>query len=564
MKCPSSFLSGPVRLLWLAAAALTGAGLGAMTRPSKGTDIVKDLSVGSATPRPPSGQPTALALQLRALKAGTPAQQLAAALHLAELETEEEIRDLLGQAHTFPHHAAKDLAVQVLLRRWLDLNAAAALAYADLRHHGHWPGLLAAYAVSHPAEAEAYWRTIPPGQAKTTAWEGLCDGLILRHPAEAWRLFEEDGTPSQGRMFRRLAALDVEDTLTRLGRLPPSRQEAARRVMAAELMKRDPARALAWIESQPEKRELLAEAAAAAYRKDAGKAFELLAALSDRDRSIALSNMTASKPYRWGYPGLDLHQAGTGQDWSALVDAVMNSSLNEKDRTSLLNHFFWQDPGRGQEFWGHFTEKAQLGKLPAYLYRWSALDKASAEAWWKGLSPGPVRAAAETHWPELEAAWDRQGASEAGRLRMAIWSDDYPRQTDSRLAELAPEELSALVSAIPKPDYGRIAAMIHGVGASNPDVVASWLETAPVTNETLPVIAEFTARWALDDPGAAAGWVCRLPDGKMAATAAFNIARQYQVYDPEGAKQWMEDLVEKTVQEAAWKGLMADREMDSE
>ncbi len=560
MKCPFSFPSGPVRLLWLAAAALTGAGLGAMTRPSKGTDIVRGLSAGSATPRPPSGQPTALALQLRALKAGTPAQQLAAALHLAELETEEEIRDLLGQAHTFPHHAAKDLAVQVLLRRWLDLNAAAALAYADLRHHGHWPGLLAAYGVSHPAEAEAYWRTIPPGKAKTTAWEGLCDGLIPRHPAEAWRLFEEDGTPSQGRMFRRLAALDVEDTLTRLGRLPPSRQEAARRVIAAELMKRDPARALAWIESQPEKRVLLAEAAAVAYRKDPTKAFAILAGLSDRDRNIALGNMQS----RSDYPQFELPHAGTGQDRAALAAAVVDSPLNNTEKAGLLNRFFWQDPARGQAFWEHFDEEAQLARLPTYLYRWSALEKTAAEAWWKGLPPGALRTAAETHWQELEATWNQQGKTEAGRLLVAIRSGNYPREADSRLTGLASGDLSALVSAIPKPDYGRIAAMIHGVGASNPDVVASWLETTPVTNETLPVIAEFTARWALDDPGAAAGWVCRLPDGKMAATAAFNIARQYQVYDPEGAQQWMEGLVEKTVQEAARKGLMADREMDSE
>jgi hypothetical protein len=561
----NSFSPSPraVRLLWLVPAVLAGAAVGWLVKPPPMRVENRPGVAAFNSPNESIAKPAALARRLEALNAGTPAQQLNAALQLAEVESVEDIRVLLDRSHAFPRNAAGGLAVNVLLRRWLELDAGGALNYADLRQSSHWDGLVAVYAALYPAEAEAYWRTFPSGEAKANAWEGLCDGLILRHPAEAWRLLLGSDSNTE-KMVRKLAARDVEDTLVRFNTIPSGWQSAARKVIAAELMKKDPARALAWIANQPEQRELIAEAAAVTYRKDPGKAFALLAGLSERDRNIALSNMTAGKPYRWGYSGLDLHQAGTGRDWSALAGAVMNSPLNEEDRTSLLNHFFWQDPGRGQAFWGHFTEKAQIGKLPAYLYRWSALDKASAEAWWRGLPPGPVRAAAETHWQELEAAWHKQGESEAGRLRMAIWSADYPHQTDSRLADLTPGEVSTLVSAIPKPDYGRIAAMINGVGASNPDVVATWLETAPVTNETLPVMAEFSARWALDDPGAAAAWVSRLPEGKLADTAAFNIARQYQVYDPEGSQQWMEGLVEKTVQEAARKGLLADREMDSE
>ena len=553
----------PSRLRWLAVAAVVGADLGWFSRPQPVTD---KNPTPAADPVPPAQALAArpwLERTLDDLNAGTLAQQLHAALQLAELGSVEEIRTLLDRSHAFPKNAAAALAVNGLLRRWLNLDAASALAYANLRHQEDWPGLLAAYAALHPAEAEAYWRAIPIGAAKTKAWDGLCDGLISRHPAEAWRLLKEESDRTSKKVAKKLAALDVEDTLARLDSLPEGWKGLMRKIIAAELMKQDPARAMAWIESQPEKRELIAEAAAVAYRKDPAKAFGLLAGLSDLDRNIALGNMTSPREYRFSYPGLELPQAGTGQDRTALAAAVMNSPLNVEDRTNLLNHFFWQDPGRGQAFWEHFSEKAQLGKLPAYLYRWSAVDKAAAEAWWKGLPAGLVRAAAETQWQELEANWNQQGGT-AGRLLIAIRGGVYPEKEDPRLAGLTPHDLSSLASAIGEPNYFRIGTLAHVVRTANPETAASWLETAPLTDGHLSSAADFCARWALDDPPAAADWAGRLPEGKLAVTAAYNIARQYQVYAPEAARKWVEGLTQKSVREAARKGLLADREMDSE
>ena len=559
------FPIGWIRLFWLAVVALAGVGAGWLTPRLKKEKIDNIPAAGA----PPSGhvaaKPTALELHLKALKAGSPAQQLDAALQMADLGTELELRTLLDQSYAFPRNAAADLAVNVLLRRWLAINATAALAYADLKQHLHWPGLIAAYAVQNPAEAEKYYQTIPEGKSRSEALNGLFEGLIPKHRESAWRLVDQwvnQWDYSSRPMLKKLAALVVQDTLDRLEHLPAECQGTVRQAVAAELMKTDPERAMVWIASQPEKGKLIAEAAAVTFRRDPAKAFAILAGLSDLDRNIVLGNMTSPREWRFGYPGLELPEAGTGQDRTALAAAVMNSPLNEEDRTSLLNHFFWQDPGKGQAFWTQFSGEDQLKKLPDYLYRWSAIDKAAAETWWTGLPPGPVRAAAGKQWQELETTWNQQGQNEAGRLLMAIRSGSGLSGTDSRLAELTPGALSSLVIAVGEPDYGRIDSLMRNVGTFNPEAVAGWFETTPVTDQRLETLANFSARWALDDPASAAAWVNRLPDGKYATTAAFNIARQYQVYDPDGTRRWLGSLNSKPVHEAALKGIQADRDSD--
>ncbi len=143
---------------------------------------------------------------------------------------------------------------------------------------------------------------------------------------------------------------------------------------------------------------------------------------------------------------------------------------------------------------------------------------------------------------------------------MAIRGGIYPGKEDSRLAGLTPQDLAGLASAIGEPDYNRIGTLAHIARAANPEAAASWVEASPAKERHLPSVADFCARWALDDPPAAAAWAGRLPHGKLAVTAAYNIARQYQVYDPEAARQWVEGLTQQPVQDAARKGLSADKE----
>jgi hypothetical protein len=548
--------SNPTRLAAVILSVLGGAGVGLSIRPQMPIGPARTGAVAASAVDTSKGRSWA-DQQLEALRAGSPAQQLDAALLLAGVKSVKDLQALLDQAHAFPKNSAGKLAVIVLLRRWLDLDPGNALQYAFQRQPAYWSGLLSSYAAAHPDEAEAYGRKLPMGRARREGLVALFEGWMTTQPERAWQLAME---PNYwiGEQIKKLAGQDIALTLAKLDQLPDA--GLASQGLVAAWMEQDPDKALVWMEARPNRRELLAEAAAVFFRQDPAKAFALLASLSEKELNIVLGNMTSHKNYRSGYPGLELAQAGTGQNRKALADAVMDSPLSDEEKQNLINHFFWQDPANAQAFWNQLSANDQLIRLPSYLGRWSVLDKPAAEAWWRNLPEGPLRTAAESQWQHLETAWEPQGGDEAARLLTAIRSSNIPQQGNARMAEWTPQDLSAMAGKLKDVEPNRLGVIIRVVGQTNPESVAEWLVTEERAWPLGTEVAEFTARWALEDPVRAAAWVSRLPAGDLAGNAAINVARQYQIFDPAGAQNWAANLSEKSVRESVLKALQKDGE----
>lgn len=227
----------------------------------------------------PSGNPAPATIQgyLDALlQASTPARQMEAALRFAALSDPDEIRALLDQARSFPAHSAGPLASQTLLKRWLELDPAAALEYSRLHFDTSLPKLLGTYAATHPAEAEAWILTLPGGKTKAEAWQELCATIATRDPAKAWDLLGRSPSRNSGsdssydvrNLVQKLTAQDLEGTMARLSTLPAMLLKAARDAISKQLSETDPARGWEWARQQPNPNSLISHTIESTLKKD--------------------------------------------------------------------------------------------------------------------------------------------------------------------------------------------------------------------------------------------------------------------------------------------------------
>ena len=53
---------------------------------------------------------------------------------------------------------------------------------------------------------------------------------------------------------------------------------------------------------------------------------------------------------------------------------------------------------------------------------------------------------------------------------------------------------------------------------------------------------EVLSQWAGADPGSAADWASRFPEGRTREQALRDVARQWGNYDPNGATEWLQNL----------------------
>jgi hypothetical protein len=543
MKSSANF---PKITILSATAALAGGGLGwalrpAVQMPAKPTS--PPISLRENSPLGRHRMQTSTRQRIDALNlAGTPAAQCLAVLAFLEIESVSEIRDLLENARFFPPHAAEFLAIQTLLRRWLELEPETAMEYCRVHQPKTLPDLLVNYAATHPAEAGRLASAVPAGYWTGLTWRRLCLGVAAKDPEAAWAMLQrtpKDAEHEAAKAVGKLVTLDLAGAPARIEQLPDSLRAYAKAALAIEMMKADPITGWAWILRQPKPGLMLHQAIGQTLKTDPAKALELLGSLPPE---------MLTEAGQWMFLYNIREAAGTAGTLAA-------SSLNPAFKQTLAAAFFddtkYRDPKGSMAFLVQCDSKTQAEKIPPFLSHWFNKDPAAAKEWRDALPEGPLRDAASTVQEpagESDPAKNNTPAAIARQLNVG----NYLSPQDARLAELTPVGVGEIMATLSERTHDYF---LKSLAQQNPAAVTGWLETVTLTNESGPYVAEFLMEWAGKSPADAASWVGKLPDGDVARTAAVNVARQYQRYAPAAAQAWVDSLPAGPVQDYARKGL---------
>ena len=544
---------------------LAAAGLGIVA----GFLLRPDRESGSASARPP-GNPLAnlsknsplgrshalpqTEARVEALrKAGSPTQQIAAALAFAEITSVEEIRDLLENAHRFPSHSAEEVAIGTLLKRWLELDAAGAVEYCRQKKAEFLPDLLTNWGRDHPAEAASWVQAMPAGPARKEAWLGLCIAEAVRDPDKAWEMLGRTagGNPhipdwELESTIQAIVARDVEKALASLETMPPALVATAQRAIAQQLVKTDPARSWEWARQLTQPHPVMVAALGSCISSDPAQALALMKSLPTGELDRIVADLAGSVNNR------------NAPEFTALLrrETGMPESVKQQIAQNLFRGYIWTDPQAGLELISLMSPEGQLNAIKHSVENWARHNPATLRSWVEDLPEGPLRAAALETQARFESAEKPIDPANPESLVDGLKRSNYIQESDPRLSLVTPDKLGKMMmGGRADENYYQQTNLLFKVGRVNPAVAASWLERTPLDSKTGPMAAQFSAQWAETDPAAAGAWVSKLPPGNLAVNAAANVARQYHRYAPDQAAAWAAQLPPGPVQDAANKAI---------
>jgi hypothetical protein len=388
-------------ILLTAGGALAGAGTGAVIRQAMAPAAPVFVSTAlrpaaAASPAAPRSQPGAVQSRLASFQnAGTPSQQIDFALQFAALDSVEEIHALLRQSSHFPPHSASAIAKVILMKRWMELEPAGALAYCRVRASAYLPKLIADFSRERPAEARALVLSLPSGHDRTRAWQELCALALDGPPDQIWAML---GAPpirdlphphtALGGLTSRLVRRNPQDAIARLGTLPSMVLTSTRWALASELTRLDPVAGWAWALQQPSPSELLTASLQTALAADPATAIGLLGSLPPERQWEVYGRYRIS----W-----DIKNA------AALAQAISGASgISEENKAGMARKFLISsavdDPAGANALVPLLAPGALEESLKSYLGAWAKSFPPGAVKWIGSLPAGPFRTAAETEW----------------------------------------------------------------------------------------------------------------------------------------------------------------------
>ncbi len=386
------------RLVFLTvSAAVAGACGGFILRSKSASSPSQTPEPASAAARPrgplENTRVNLLERRLRGLAgAGTATARVAAALELANLQSVEEIKDLLLHTHRFPDGGVEELAKVVLYKRWLELDPAGALSFCRRHHAGYLPKIVADFSLTEPAAARTLVLALPSGSARTDAWKELCRITLEKDPDNLWSMLDApplrdtaDYATALDSLVRDLVRLQPEAAVARLNSLTANTLRATRLALAEELTARNAPQGWAWAAAQPRSTDLLRTAMRGTMKASPAEAVALLSALPpDQQQQICVL-----RTVKW--------ETKSAQ---SLADAVAASSgLSSRHKTMLATNMLigcaLSDPAGANALAALLPEETVERRVSSYVTKWSRSSFAGASTWVARLAPGAFRTAAE-------------------------------------------------------------------------------------------------------------------------------------------------------------------------
>ncbi|MES2708618.1 MAG: hypothetical protein V4726_18635 [Verrucomicrobiota bacterium] len=373
-------------------------------------------------------------------KAGPPSQQIAFALRFAGVSDPGEIRDLLDNHKDFPPDERRQVAVTVLLKRWLELEPAVALEYCRQHHADLLSQFVGSWSQDHPEEAAAFAKALPAGDNQQRVWFAICNILCAKNPAAAWEMLAKTpglvisaGNMTLSAVIGRMVDQNVEKALDAMATMPPAMLQHARKAIAASLMRTDPARAWDWARQQPDPGATMAAAVVAAMRTDPARALTCLKSLSPEE----FAQMSDQIGFRW--------KTGNMAAVTRLLagDTVLAPEVRQFAAAHLFEGLSYTDHPDLSALLPLLSPEAQLEKIGGFVTGWFDKDSAAAKAWVRSLPEGtPLREAADKSLAVVLSAPDLNSPE---RMVAEYQSGGSISEWDPRRLRLTSDHLSRML-----------------------------------------------------------------------------------------------------------------------
>lgn len=490
---------------------------------------------------------------------GDPASQMAAAIEMASRIPPESFARFLENLRRLPAHSAQGMAKKTVLRRWIAHDPEAALAWcrqnseSDAAHD-----VVEEWACLQPARASEILQSLPASEraaASTRIFAGLVRsdreaamkwladmaGRSSQNPSSEWssRSFGMPLFRAPIDSLRDLARQDPAWLLERSEGLPDHLRQAARAAVAQSLSGLSTQTALDWINTQPDRLSLLE---GLMHRpRDEAALFAAVASLSpDEQKQLPMYTLSSwgTKDPKSLVDSLDAHAANLNESLKRQLQASLPRQLAASDSPGDLANRLLANPALRQGF-----------GIDSFALAWANKDPAAAGRWVAALANPDERRLAEIAMQFAGAdAADAPPASLRDQFSALAENSAIPQ--GSQLLRLSADDRVALLNeelARRSVDQGRpTAGTALGTMANHfPAETARWLQQT-VTPENsqafLPSLARVAARWAAEEPSAAAQWAVSLPAGEPRAWAAANVAARWARFDEESARRWVATL----------------------
>lgn len=507
------------------------------------------------SPRPPApASPAASRRQLwihTITNAGTPSAQLAAALALSRQVDPADFPNLLKIVRALPGDTLGALLQRAVLSRWLQHDPAAALTYAESQDRELLGETIRAWARLEPAEAIAWFQDAPRRLKNQWTTLALAQGVAPRDPDAALEVVKSMprpwfadlygwGRPDLIALFETMAHGHPHWLLERTKGLADELFRPARFAAAGLMARHDVNAFLQWAHTQPDRHDLL-RIGLLDPKIPSHQAIAAMAGLSPEDQAhlaeIALDMPRDRFDFIWS---AWFHWSPTDA-WKALSQIEATPSLDPELRERLIDGLatsddFENDPASAIAELSRVAPDLRSDWADWLVEGWARKDPVAARTWAASLPEDEGRA-------ELLEAIDES-------LRPPPSPSSHVEALLVRGIADSPEQRKELLEAYAQPPVGlgiaqreQLQNAAKRIMRSHPSEAASWLATRPQDEPaTVNQASRVAARWAREEPVAAADWSAGLPAGRARTWALWNAAAEFHRLDPAAARTWADAL----------------------
>ena len=457
----------------------------------------------------------------------------------------EEIPGLIARIRAMPPDA-REMLMPFAISRWAQLDPKAAGDYlvSLTDKNGRDRAMryvMAAFMDQGVDAAKAWASSLPPGYHRTNAIQSLISSLAKRDPMRALAILQE--MPAETRnysyqtVFGAWAQSDAQGAAAKVMELPKgANRDGAIRSVASNWAQSIPVDAFAWAKDMQEKSQqsaamqtIISQWAAV---DSAGARTAALALPTGELRNNAVSTLISQI-------------AGRSPDEAkALLDELPEGSARSAGVSALVNALAQTDPKAAAELVAQMPDDRRRGDAVSNVaMRFARSDTTSALAWAETLG-GDQRNSA---FSGIAYTWTQQDPKAAFDYyaKHEIMSADgfMVNQALRNWAQSDSTEALAWARTLPdgKLKDRALSTVIVSMADHDPREAAKMIRSLPASSQD-DAAGSLAARWATNDPTAAAQWAANLPEGDARSKATRSIVATWAERDVAKTAAWLEKL----------------------
>ncbi|MCB1096908.1 MAG: hypothetical protein KDN22_15140 [Verrucomicrobiae bacterium] len=471
-------------------------------------------------------------------------------LDLARIEVATNTRDFVALFDTLTkaQTTSSREAVDILLRRWIELNSMEALQHCE-RHPDSWyiRKLAAVWAMIDYSAALTAIDTLPEGsQTKNAFVTSLIGSLARANSNEALTEFKKraaDDDELASYVFKELGKEDLDLALSEAAKLPNRTvRNSAMRAVAKSWAEADPGDFIDKFSRWPKDQtwDFLDDSLPVLTRHDPQTVADLLGREALRSDHIAWRRFVQEWARADPEAALEFAEGFDPKSRERMLEELAgslyranpelgNRALMElKDPEKVADIFYMWSAGE----WDKAAELAIALDAPAHR---SAATAGLLKA--MGFAYGNGRSLQADQWldPLLELA---TGAG-------------VPIDFDSVLHAVSQEKATEVIGTYQSEIIEQLALGRYISLAQDPADAASIIETFPDSVGRDKAIANLASTWSEADPTAAAQWLADLPDSEGKTMGFRRVASEWARHDLEPALNWIQKQEPSPARDAA-------------